>query len=136
MDANVIRIGMCIDNKPYIVPLNFGYDGKSFFIHCAKQGKKIDILKQNPNVWFEITSKQDIIESQYDCDWTCDYTSVMGSGKAVFLESDEQKRYALSVIMNKFAPDKTYGFPDKSVANVCIIKIDIEDITGKSTVAI
>ena len=130
--ADVIRIAMVKDNRPYLVPLNFGYDGKSFYIHSAKQGKKLDIIKENPNVWFELTGKHAIVPSPYGCEWTCKYECVMGEGKAEILTDSQQKRHALDVIMEKYSPDKKYDYSDKSVDNVCMVKIDIENMIGKS----
>jgi len=132
-DATVIHVAMCEGNMPYVVPLNYGYDGKSFYVHGAIEGKKCDIIKQNPNVWFEITSKQDIVESDLGCDWTCDYRSVMGKGTAVIVESAVEIRRGLASIMKKFSPDTEYEYPDKMVSSVCVIRIDIEEMTGKST---
>ena len=54
--CQVVRIAMCKDNVPYLVPLNYGYefneDELILYCHCANEGKKIDILSEN----LEITS--------------------------------------------------------------------------------
>ena len=45
--CQVVRIAMCKDNVPYLVPLNYGYefneDELILYCHCADVGKKIDI---------------------------------------------------------------------------------------------
>jgi nitroimidazol reductase NimA-like FMN-containing flavoprotein (pyridoxamine 5'-phosphate oxidase superfamily) len=52
--ARVGRLGMIVDDKPYVVPVGFGYsDGKVFFHTCAK-GLIIDELRKNSIVCFEV----------------------------------------------------------------------------------
>ena len=48
-----ITIAMCERNIPYLVTVTHGYDKdkNALYFHCAKEGKKIDILKQNNVVW-------------------------------------------------------------------------------------
>ena len=45
--SKVCHLGMCDDGIPYIVPMCFGYEGNTIFLHCAKEGRKIEFLKSN-----------------------------------------------------------------------------------------
>ena len=60
--AKVLHLGLAVDNEPYVVPMNYGYtmeEGKLvLYLHSALQGKKIDMMRANPSVFFEL-----------DCDW-------------------------------------------------------------------
>lgn len=48
------------DGYPYTVPLNFVYkDGKIYF-HCAKNGHKLDAIKQNKKVSFCVIEKDEV----------------------------------------------------------------------------
>lgn len=51
---NILRLGLCVENQPYIIPVNYGYLDKQFFVHCAKEGRKLDMIALNPNVCIEI----------------------------------------------------------------------------------
>jgi uncharacterized protein len=51
--ATIMRLAMSDKDSPYLVPLNFGYRDESLFFHCAKEGSKLDIIRQNPKVCFE-----------------------------------------------------------------------------------
>ena len=52
--ARVGRLGIIAHDKPYVVPVGFGYSkGKVFFHTCAK-GLKMNVLKKNPSVCFEV----------------------------------------------------------------------------------
>ncbi len=52
--ALVCRLALCENDRPYIVPLCFGYEDNALYFHCAQQGKKLDILRKNNNVCFEV----------------------------------------------------------------------------------
>lgn len=128
--SQVIRLAMVDGDKPYIVPLCFGYDGKVLYVHCARDGKKTDVLKKNGNVCFEFEDVGALEESDKPCNWGIKYRSVIGSGKAVFLEELEDKKKALDFIMKQYT-DQPFQFEDRMVAAVTVIRIDIEEITGK-----
>ena len=57
-DCKVIHLAMVDDGEPYLLPLNFGYTCEggafSFFCHSAREGRKLDILRKNPTVAFEM----------------------------------------------------------------------------------
>ena len=50
----ICRLGLCNNNIPYVVPLNFGYKEKVLYFHSAPEGKKIEYIRKNNNVCFEI----------------------------------------------------------------------------------
>jgi len=51
--AMVCRLGLSDDGQPYVVPLNFGYDGSVVYMHSARQGRKLEIISRNPRVCLE-----------------------------------------------------------------------------------
>ena len=54
LKASICRLGLVDEGKPYIVPMNFGYDGECLYFHCAREGRKIDVLRRSPEVCFEL----------------------------------------------------------------------------------
>lgn len=128
--STVCRLGMVDGDKPYVVPLCFGYDDSCLYVHGSIKGRKIDILRRNPNVCFEFDLIAEPIESADPCDWSMKYQSVIGFGKAVFLDSTEDKRQALDVIMAQYS-NRQYQFPDNMLKATAVIKIEIDSITCK-----
>jgi nitroimidazol reductase NimA-like FMN-containing flavoprotein (pyridoxamine 5'-phosphate oxidase superfamily) len=128
--AQVARLGMVDGDRPYVVPMCFGYDGANLYVHCALDGMKVDILKKNPNVCFEIETGVALEAGKAACDWGMTYRSVIGFGKAVFLENIEEKRKALEILMKQYT-DQPFPLPDKAVEKTAVIRIDIESMTGK-----
>ena len=90
--ALVCRIAMCDNGAPYLVPVNFGYENNAIYIHTAYEGKKIDILRKNNRVCFEMESDVQLVSGDAVCDWGTLYASVIGHGRAEFIEDQEGKR--------------------------------------------
>lgn len=127
------RLALVDEYNPYIVPMNFAYKDNCIFLHSAKEGTKIDILKENNNVCFEIDESVEILESEVACSWTCKFLSVIGFGNAEILTEDEDKIKGLNIIMEKYSGKKEHTYLQKAIDNVIIIKINITGITGKKS---
>ncbi len=132
--AKVVHVGMCVDNEPYVVPMNYGYsmdDGKlTVYLHGALTGKKIDMMRQNPHVHFEMDCEIVPFEGDVACRYGISYSSVMGRGTAEIVEDVEQKKQALSMLM-KTQTGKDFIFEDKMTAFVSVIKITASEFTAK-----
>jgi nitroimidazol reductase NimA-like FMN-containing flavoprotein (pyridoxamine 5'-phosphate oxidase superfamily) len=129
--AQVCRIGMSDGAMPYIVPVNYGYAYNCLYIHSSKKGKKIDILRKNNNVCFEVEVETDLIKADKPCDFSVKFRSVIGFGKAVFVEDYKEKLAALNIIMEHYTGKSDYQFEDKPVELAQIIKVEITSMIGK-----
>jgi uncharacterized protein len=131
--ATICRIGLIDQGIPYIVPLNFGYKDNCLYFHSAPDGKKIELLKRNPTVCFEAEDDLAIINTGIPCKWSMHYKSIIGQGAASFITEPDQKKEALSVIVDHYSPGTSYEFPEKNLNDIIIIKIEINQITGKKS---
>ena len=134
--CDVVRIALYDGERPYIVPMNFGLlvEGEkiTLFIHSAKEGRKIDLIKKNANICFEADRLIGIDEGQAACDYTSRYESVVGEGVVKMLEDRNDKAAGLDVIMKKYGYDKKGDYPQQMLDSVAVLKIDIKNITGKA----
>lgn len=132
--AKVLHLGLCVDNEPYVVPMNYGYvlDGEKLtvYLHGARQGKKLDMMRANPNVFFELDCDIVPFEGDVACRYGITYSSIMGRGKATVVENMEEKRYGLSVLM-KTQTGKDFSFEDRMAEVVSVIRIDVDEYTAK-----
>ena len=132
--AKVVHVGMCVDNEPYVVPMNYGYameDGRlTIYLHSAQQGKKLDMIRQNPKVFFELDCDWVPFEGEKPCQYGLSYSSVMGRGTATILEDVEEKKRAMSLLM-KTQTEKDFTFEDRLVSIVAVIRIDVDGYTAK-----
>lgn len=126
--ATVCRLGLADGGEPYVVPVNFGYEDNCIYFHSAASGHKIDVLKKNPRVCFEIDADIEILRHEKNkCQ--VNYRSVIGRGTAVFLNSMEEKTRAIKVIMRQCAGGE-YDIPSY-LDRTAVVRIDIENLTGK-----
>ena len=92
--AKVLHLGMCVDNEPYVVPMNYGYtleEGKLvFYLHSAVQGRKLEMLRANPRVFVELDCDREPFEGEKPCQYGLAYSSLMGRGTARIIEDVEE----------------------------------------------
>jgi hypothetical protein len=117
---------------PYVVPVCFGYQDRTIYIHGSFMGKKIDMIQKNPNVCCEFDINTKIMQAENACDWGVKYQSVIGFGKASLLKDRDEKRKALSIIMSQYS-DRSFQFPEKKLDKTAVIKIEIATMTGKQS---
>lgn len=128
--SEVCRLGMVDDGEPYIVPLNFGYrDGRLYF-HCAREGRKLDILRMNPRVCFEMESSVRLSPGERPCQWSTSYESVIGWGTAHIIMDEEEVRKGLAVLMHHYI-DGPLDLDPHSLSLTAVIRVDVEKMTGK-----
>ena len=132
--AKIAHIGLVDGDEPYVVPMNYGYDmndGKlTIYLHGARRGRKLDVMRANPKVFFEAECDLQPFEGDIACRYGIAYSSVMGKGIATIVEDVEEKKQALSILM-KTQTGKNFDFEDKMVAFVSVIRIDVSEFTAK-----
>ena len=132
--GKVLHLGLAVNDEPYVVPMNYGYvleDGKlTLYLHSALQGKKLDMMRTNPKVFFEIDCDLQPFEGTLPCQYGLVYSSVMGRGTARIVEDVEEKKQAMTILM-KTQTGKDFTFVDRLVSIVAVIRIDVAEYTAK-----
>ena len=132
--AKVLHLGLAVDNEPYVVPMNYGYTMENgrlvLYLHSALRGKKLDMIRRNPKVFFELDCDLMPFEGEKPCQYGLVYSSVMGRGTARIVEDVEEKIKAMSVLM-KTQTQKDFEFNDRLVSIVAVIRIDVAEYTAK-----
>ena len=133
-ESKIAHIGLVDGDEPYVVPMNYGYvmeNGKlTIYLHGAKRGRKLDLIRANPKVFFETECDLVPFEGDVACRYGIAYSSIMGKGTAEIIEDVEEKKLALSVLM-KTQTGKDFEFEDKMTTIVSIIKINVSQYTAK-----
>lgn len=127
------RVALFDNEFPYIVPMNFGIEFENnkivLYFHCASEGKKLELISKNPNISFEMDCCHKLITGDKACDYTMEYESVIGNGKAQVVTTG--KIEALNSIMRRFSDDEIFNYDENYLKAVTIFRIDVIDITGK-----
>lgn len=130
-EADVIRLAMVDGNEPYLVAMNYVYAAGSLYMHSAKEGYKIKVLKKNNKVAFQTEIGMELVIKDENCSCGTRYLSVVGKGTALLVGENEEKKQALNAIMVKYTGRIVFDYPVESFEKTLIIKVEIESITGK-----
>ena len=132
--AMVVRLGLAVDNEPYVVPMNYGYtleNGRlTLYLHGAQRGKKLDMIRANPRVFLEMDCDLIPFESEKPCQYGLSYSSIMASGTAHIVEDVEEKMQALTILM-KTQTGRDFSFNERLVSMVAVIRVDVSEYTAK-----
>lgn len=132
--AKVLHLGLVDGDEPYVVPMNYGYtmeEGKlTLYLHGATRGRKLDVMRANPKVFFSLECDLQPFEGTVACKYGLAYASVMGRGIATIVEDVEEKKKGLSVLM-KTQTGKDFSFEDRLTTIVSVIRIDVLEFTAK-----
>lgn len=132
--CDVCRIAFADDNTPYIVTMNFGYSGgtvKKLFFHSAGYGRKIEIIKKNNHVCFEMDTDHDLKTGLKACDWSMKYSSIIGWGDIFPVVENEEKIEGLNSIMSHYSNLTEFTYKQDVFNKTTILKLIIKTMTGK-----
>ncbi|NTV92706.1 MAG: pyridoxamine 5'-phosphate oxidase family protein [Chlorobiaceae bacterium] len=129
--STVMNLAFADNNIPFLVPVFYAYDGSVLYFHSAQAGTKIDIMKRNSTVCFEISVDQGFIEDDLACDFEAKHRTVIGLGKTSFIEDDAEKINVLNMIVGRFS-DRKFAYPKGNLDHTAVIRIDIQSIKGKT----
>ncbi len=122
------------ENKPYVLPFNFGFEEGIIYLHSAMTGKKIDILKNNPNVCISFSTDHQLFHRHEPvaCSYGMKYRSVLAYGAISFIDDYDEKVRILNIIMRKYT-GREFEYNPPAVNNVCIYKLAPSRIEGKES---
>ncbi len=130
--AEICRVAFCSEDWPYIVPMNFGcLDGKLYF-HCASDGTKLDLLKANANVCFEVEANVKIVPGDQACNWSVRYQSVIGLGQASVVEGLDERRAGIKALLAQYSNANT-EIPEQISPKTVVLRVDVHSLTGKES---
>lgn len=114
----------------YGLPFSYAFDGECIYLHCAPEGEKIEALRLNNQVSFCIVGNTEVLPAKF----STAYRSVLVKGTATFLQTDDEKMFALKLILEKYSAEfRTMGekYAKGSLARTSVIKLNIDCVSGK-----
>jgi nitroimidazol reductase NimA-like FMN-containing flavoprotein (pyridoxamine 5'-phosphate oxidase superfamily) len=114
------RLGCIVSGWPYVVPVNYFFDGKDIYIHTLP-GKKLDALRDNPRVCFQV----DEIKDSYN------WRSVIAYGTFEEVPNEETRENVLTKLYSRL-PHLTpvESRLVKGVTETIVFRIKAEEVTG------
>lgn len=124
-EADVVSLAFNTGEFPYVLQFNFVLYGDSIFIHCAPEGRKLDLIERDSRVGF--CAAVDIRVEKT----TTRYRSVCGTGLATLVEDDTLKIEVLKALAAKYNAPCTFPVPERTLAVTWVVRVGIESMTGK-----
>lgn len=115
----------------YGIPINYVFDGRHVWFHCAPEGEKLRHLERNPQASFCVVGRTAPQAAQF----TTGYESVIVSGRAELIADDTLRMKALELLLRKYSPDHIetgMKYAEKSFGRTAVIRLTAERISGKS----
>ena len=129
------RLGLWDGERVYIVPLSFGYrrtgERHTFYFHGARQGRKLELLRREPRVGFELDTGGTFLPGAAPCQASMAYESVVGTGVVRLLESPEEKRRGLEEILRRYGQAEA-PLPEEALEKVSVFRLDVEELRCKA----
>jgi nitroimidazol reductase NimA-like FMN-containing flavoprotein (pyridoxamine 5'-phosphate oxidase superfamily) len=135
--ADACRLAFADNGMPYIVTMSFGYtwdDRLVLYFHGAKAGRKIDLLKKNSPVCFEMDIDHEIYKDEEPCRWGVKFRSLVGYGRLDIVADPAERVRGLELVM------RHYGFPghpqfnEKVLSVTEVLRLDATEVSGKKRV--
>ncbi len=124
-------LGLSLDGKPYVVPLNYSYSEGKIFFHCGLKGKKLDSLKANPRVCFTVARQLgEVREHAGGNPCHVDSDSVICYGRARMIEDLDERSKALNAFNRRFRPNAP-DVAEERIRNCGVVEITICEMTGR-----
>jgi uncharacterized protein len=131
--CDVCRLAFADGNVPYIVTMNFGYSGDEgrIYFHCAKEGRKIEMIRKNNYVCFEMDTGHVLYDGNTACDFGMSYSSVVGYGYITIVKDIEERISGLNHIMSHYAGNGEFFYKQDVLERTMVLRLDIKEMTGK-----
>jgi nitroimidazol reductase NimA-like FMN-containing flavoprotein (pyridoxamine 5'-phosphate oxidase superfamily) len=128
--ARVCRLAMSDVDRPYLVPLSYALDGEDLVLHSARTGRKIDILRRNPAVCFEVEEGVEVAVGPSPCETGMRFRTVIGHGVAELVEDLAERARLLGLFGPRYgAPDRQ--LPARELERTAVLRIRVRELTGK-----
>lgn len=136
LSCGCCRLGFSQPDGAYIVPLSFGYSHgqgeRVFHFHGAPDGRKIDLIKENPLAGFELDTGYELVPAEEACVFSARYVSVIGTGIVRILEGRAEKTRSLAQIMEHATGGAGWPFLDRALDSVVVFTLTVKEISCKA----
>lgn len=125
------RISMMDGDRPYTLPLTYGYKDKCIYINSAPGGKKIELLSRNPKVQFEIECPKGKGNESLAGHNPGITPSLVGKGTVEIISDVPGKKSGMEVILSQHGASGLTDFNPRDMEYLVILKLNIDSLERK-----
>lgn len=131
--CDICYVGMVdLENRPYVIPMNFGYVEGFFYLHSGNEGKKLECLEKNPFISISLCTDRKLayVNKEVACSYTMKSKSIVAQCKVEFIENLEEKEKILNTFMQHYSKlSFKYSLP--ALKNIKIWKAKVLEMDCK-----
>lgn len=132
--ALVASVGFVDDGNSVVVPMIYGREEETLFLHGARKARIIRLLEQSPQVCLNVTLLDGIVFARSAFNSSMNYRSATVFGSARFVDDWDEKVHAMRVISEHTMPgrwDELRAPLDKEVKMTGVIAVTIDSASAK-----
>jgi nitroimidazol reductase NimA-like FMN-containing flavoprotein (pyridoxamine 5'-phosphate oxidase superfamily) len=133
--ADACRLAFAVGNTPYIVTMNFGFEWEGTFpvlyFHCAREGRKLDMMRLNSRVCFELDVGHELVTGPAPCDWGMRYASVLGYGILDEITDEDKRRAGLDLVMRHYGWGGEGSYKASVLGTTAVLALRVDELAGK-----
>lgn len=134
--VKVLHLGLFDGEYPYIVPMHYGFEFKDdnpiFYMHCAKEGTKLDIIRECDKACIEIEGETLLVSAgDVPCNYGATFSSVMAKGTIEILANEVDKIHGIELLM-KHQTGRDFEINAQMAKSVEVLRFVPEMVSGKA----
>ena len=134
-EAEVGHLATLGPQGPYVIPVHYAYDMDKIYFHCGTEGKKLENIKYDPRVCFQVEEMMEITPHQSPCKYNTRYRSVIVEGRVDYVTDEAAKMHALNSIVEKYKRGKiSVKIESEKARATVVVAITPSLITGKKNI--
>ena len=115
------------EKYPYTIPVNHAYKDGKLYLHCGKIGKKLTLIRKNPNACYCLYGNaEDVPKGVRSCH--LEYESVLFYGQIRISDNPAEKEEAILELTNHYGTPYQHGFADM----IEILVFDVDHATVRT----
>jgi len=136
--CDICRLGLADGDRPYIVPMNFGYhlfdNQLTLYFHCALAGRKLEIINQNSLACFEMDCSHQLQTGQLACEYSMNYESIIGSGTIEIINDSAERLFGLNCLMHHYSGRADWSFEERALSLTNVLRLQADEFVAKRLV--
>jgi uncharacterized protein len=133
--ADACRLAFALGDEPYIATMNFGFEWEEelpvLYFHCAREGRKLEMMRKNSRVCFELDFEHELTRGPAPCDWGMKYASIVGYGTLSEISDDATRRAGLDLVLRHYGWKGEGGYGEGPLAATTVLSLRVEEMSGK-----
>jgi nitroimidazol reductase NimA-like FMN-containing flavoprotein (pyridoxamine 5'-phosphate oxidase superfamily) len=124
-------LGISAVGSPYVIPLNYAYIDGTVLFHCARKGRKLDLIRANPRVAFTVGRQfGEVVRHPQGALCHVNSDSVICFGTARIVENLEERTRLLNAFNRRLQPDAE-DIPLEEASKCYAVEIRVTEMTGR-----